>query len=106
MSKGTMSKLRQKKEVYRMWKRGQATCEKDRGVVRVCRDVTRKAKASLEFNLTTSVKDNKTGFFTYIRCKRKTSKNVDLLLSGAGALVAKDSEKAVTECLLCFSLHF
>lgn len=77
MSKETMRNFRQKKEAYRTWKGGRTTWDRD--VVRVCRDVTRRAKASLEFNLTRRVKDNKKGFF---RCKRKTRKNVDQLVRG------------------------
>ncbi|XP_068809548.1 uncharacterized protein [Struthio camelus] len=94
MSKELLAKLQQKKEVYRMWKRGQATWEEYRDVVRVCRDATRKTKAHLELNLARDVKDNKKGFFKYITSKRKTRENVGLLLNGAGALVTKDIEKA------------
>lgn len=56
--------------------------------------MTRKAKAHLEFNLAGGVKDNKKGFFKYTRSKRKTRKNVDLLLNGAEAPVIKNFEKA------------
>lgn len=34
------------------------------------------------------------GFYQYISSKRKPRKNTDLLLNGAQALVAKDTEKA------------
>lgn len=47
----------------------------------------------MEFNLAGGVKDKK-GFFKYTRCKRKTRKNVDLLLNGAEAPVMKNFEKA------------
>ena len=42
-----------------MWKKGLSTWEEYRNVVRACRDVTRKSKALLEFNLAKEVKDNK-----------------------------------------------
>ena len=46
-----------------MRKKGLATWEEYRNVVRVCRDAMRKAKAHLELNLAMHVKDNKKGFF-------------------------------------------
>ncbi|GAB0206875.1 mitochondrial enolase superfamily member 1 [Grus japonensis] len=76
-----------------MWKKGLATWEEYRDVVRVCRDATRKAKAHLELNLAMDVKDNKKGFFKYISSKRKTRENVGLLLNEVGALVTEDTEK-------------
>ena len=42
----------------------------------------------------TAVKSKKKGFYKHINSKRKTGKNVDLLLNGAGDLVSKDMEKA------------
>ncbi|GAB0208054.1 mitochondrial enolase superfamily member 1 [Grus japonensis] len=94
MSKELLEKLKGKKEVYRMWKKGMATWEEYRDVVRVCRDATRKAKAHLELNLARDVKDNKKGFFKYISSKRNTSENVGPLLNEVGALVMEDTEKA------------
>ncbi|GAB0180635.1 mitochondrial enolase superfamily member 1 [Grus japonensis] len=77
-----------------MWKKGVATWEEYRDVVRECRDATRKAKAHLELKLARDVKDNKKGFFKYISSKRKTKENVGLLLNEVGALVTEDTEKA------------
>ncbi|GAB0208405.1 mitochondrial enolase superfamily member 1 [Grus japonensis] len=77
-----------------MWKKGLATWEEYKNVVRVCRGATRKAKAHLELNLAGEVKDNKKGFFKYISSKRKTKENVGLLLNEMGALVMEDTEKA------------
>ncbi|GAB0205688.1 mitochondrial enolase superfamily member 1 [Grus japonensis] len=94
MSKELLEKLKGKKEVYQMWKKGEATWEEYRNVVRVCRDATRKAKAHLELKLARDVKDNKKGFFKYISSKRKTMENVGLLLNEVGALVTEDTEKA------------
>ncbi|GAB0204029.1 mitochondrial enolase superfamily member 1 [Grus japonensis] len=93
MSKELLEKLKGKKEVYRMWKKGMATWEENRDVVRVCRDATRKAKAHLELNLARDVKDNKKGFFKYISNKMKTRENVGLLLNEMDALVMEDTEK-------------
>ncbi|GAB0207239.1 mitochondrial enolase superfamily member 1 [Grus japonensis] len=91
ISKELLEKLKGKKEVYRMWKKGMATWEEYRDVVRECRDATRKAKAHLELNLARDVKDNKKGFFKYISSKRKTR---GLLLNEVGALVTEHAEKA------------
>jgi len=63
-------------------------------VVRVCREVTRKAKASLELNLVRGVKDNKKGFFKYIADKTNTRGNVGPLMNEMGAPVTEDTEKA------------
>ena len=51
--------LRRTKKVYNLWKRGRATQEDYKNVARPCRDKVRKAKAHLELNLATAVKDNK-----------------------------------------------
>ncbi|GAB0182598.1 mitochondrial enolase superfamily member 1 [Grus japonensis] len=91
---GFLEKLKGKKEIYRMWKKGLATWEEYRNIVRVCRNATRKAKAHLELNLARDVKDNKKGFFKYISSKRKTRENVGPLLNEVGALVMEDTEKA------------
>ncbi|GAB0204618.1 mitochondrial enolase superfamily member 1 [Grus japonensis] len=93
MSKELLEKLKRKKEVYRIWRKGAATWEEYRDVIRVCRHETRKAKAHLELNLARDVKDNKKGFFKYISSKRKTRKNVGPLLNEVGALVMEDTEK-------------
>ena len=47
MSKEPLEKLKGKKGIYSMWKKGGATWEEYRDVVRVCRDATRKAKGPL-----------------------------------------------------------
>jgi len=74
-----------------MWKEGQATWEECRNVVRACREAKRKAKAHLELNLASDVKDNKQGFFKYISSKWE---NVGPLLNEVGALVTENTEKA------------
>ncbi|GAB0206526.1 hypothetical protein GRJ2_003118200 [Grus japonensis] len=92
MSKELLEKLKGKKEVYRMWKKGLATWEEYRNVVSVCSNA-RKAKAHLELNLARDVKDKKEGFFKYISRKRTTRENVGPLLNEVGALVTEDTEK-------------
>ena len=84
MSKELMRKLKGKKKVHEMWKKGLTTWEEYRNVVRACRDATRKAKARLELNLAKVIKDNKKGFFKYVNSKRKTRENVGPLLSEGG----------------------
>jgi len=44
-------------------------------------------------NLSRHIKDNKKGFFRYIRSKWKTRENVRLLLNKMGLLVTEDAEK-------------
>ncbi|KAJ7418265.1 hypothetical protein WISP_59859 [Willisornis vidua] len=60
---GAASKTQMSKEVYGMWKKGQATWEECRDIARVCLDVKRKTKVHLESNLARDVKDNQSGFF-------------------------------------------
>jgi len=50
--------LRIKRRVYDLWKKGQATQEDYRDFVRLCREKIRRAKAQLELNLATAIKDN------------------------------------------------
>lgn len=66
MSKELLAKLKQKKEFYDMWKKGQASWEECRNV-RVCVDATRKAKVHLGLSLAKDVKDKKKGFFKCIQ---------------------------------------
>ncbi|GAB0207710.1 hypothetical protein GRJ2_003236700 [Grus japonensis] len=54
--------LRKKRRVYGLWKKGQATQEDYKDIVRLCREKIRRAKAQLELNLATAVKDNKKMF--------------------------------------------
>ena len=77
-----------------MWKRGQATWEEYRDIVRGCREAMGKSKAHLELNLARGVKDNKKVFFKYINSGRKTKENIGPLLNDVGALVTKGTEKA------------
>ncbi|KAK4828141.1 hypothetical protein QYF61_023939 [Mycteria americana] len=72
--------LRKKRRVYDLWKKGRATQEDYKGVARLCREKIRKAKAELELNLATAVKDNKKYFFKYINSKRRAKENLQPLL--------------------------
>uniref|UniRef100_A0A8B9CU89 Reverse transcriptase domain-containing protein n=1 Tax=Anser brachyrhynchus TaxID=132585 RepID=A0A8B9CU89_9AVES len=92
LSRELWLELRRKRRVYNLWKRGRATQEDYKDVARLCRYKMRKAKAHLELNLATAVKDNK--FFKYINTKRRTKENLHPLLDVGGNLVTKDEEKA------------
>jgi len=103
VSKELLEELSQKRNVYGMWKEGQATWEEYRNVIKACRDAMRKAKDHLELYLAGDVKDNKKGFFKFVSSKWKTSENVGLLLNGCPG--DRDyREGRVTEFFLCFSL--
>jgi len=68
-------------------------------IVMALRETTKMEKAHLGLNLVREVKDNKNGFFKYIKSKRSTRENMGPLLNEAGALVAENTEKAVMEHL-------
>ncbi|KAK4822040.1 hypothetical protein QYF61_006953 [Mycteria americana] len=86
--------LRKKRRVYDLWKMGQATQENYKGVMRSCREKIRRAKAQLELNLATTVKDNKKCFYKYISNKRRAKENLHSLSDMGGNTVTKDEEKA------------
>ena len=44
--------------------------------MRLCREKIRRAKAQLELNLATAVKDNKECFYKYISNKRRAKENL------------------------------
>ncbi|KAK4809578.1 hypothetical protein QYF61_020000 [Mycteria americana] len=87
-------KLRRKRRVYDLWKKGRATQEDYKGVARLCREKTRRAKAELELSLAAAIKDNKKHFFKYISSKRRGKENLQPLVDGGGNTVTKDEEKA------------
>ncbi|KAK4828143.1 hypothetical protein QYF61_023959 [Mycteria americana] len=86
--------LELRKRVYDLWKKAQATQEDYKGVARLCREKIRRAKAELELNLATAVKDKKNHFFKYISSKRRAKENLQPLVDGGGNTVTKDEEKA------------
>ncbi|KAK4818760.1 hypothetical protein QYF61_018932 [Mycteria americana] len=85
--------LRKKRRVYDLWKKGQATQEDYKDVMRLCREKIRGAKAQLELNLATAVKDNRKCFCKYISNKRRAKENLHPLLDAGGNIVTKDEEK-------------
>ncbi|KAK4826796.1 hypothetical protein QYF61_011604, partial [Mycteria americana] len=86
--------IQEKGRVYDLWKKGQATQEDYKDVVRLCREKIRRAKAQLEFNLATAINDNKKCFYKYISNKRRARENLHPLLDAGGNIVTKDEEKA------------
>jgi len=68
--------LRKKRRVYHLWKKGQATQEEYRGLIKSCRGEIEKAKAQLELRLATVVKDNKKCFYKYINSKKRAKENL------------------------------
>jgi len=86
--------LRKKRRVYHLWKKGQATQEEYRGLVRSCREEIRKAKAELELWLSTVVRDNKKGSDKYINNKKRAKESLHPLLDVRGNIANKGEEKA------------
>ncbi|PKU48587.1 rna-directed dna polymerase from mobile element jockey-like [Limosa lapponica baueri] len=86
--------LRNKRRVYNLWKRGQASHEDYKEVVKLCREKIRRAKEQLELNLATAVKDNKKCFYELINNKRRIRENLPPLSDAEGNIVTKDEEKA------------
>ncbi|KAK4826428.1 LOW QUALITY PROTEIN: hypothetical protein QYF61_008961 [Mycteria americana] len=78
--------LRKKRRVHDLWKKGQATQEDYKDVVRLCREKIRRAKAWLEINLATA---KKKCFCKYISNKRKAKENLHPLLDMEGNTVTK-----------------
>jgi len=84
--------LRNKGEVYGVWKREQATYEDYKYTVKLCREKIRKAKTQLELNLATKVKDNNKYFYKYIfiyihmntYSKRRARNNLHPLIDAEG----------------------
>ena len=61
--------------------------------MKLCREKIRKAKAQLELNLATKVKDNNKNFYKYINSKRRARENLYPSLDAEGSLVTKDQDK-------------
>ena len=68
--------------------------EEYRGVLQMCRDGIRKAKAQMELNLTRDVKNNKKGFYRYVGRRRRAKESVPPLINEMGELASSDMEKA------------
>ncbi|KFZ64518.1 hypothetical protein N321_13384, partial [Antrostomus carolinensis] len=86
--------LRKKRRVYHLWKKGHATQEEYRDLIRLCRENIRKAKPQLELNLATVVRNNKKCFYKYINNKKRGKENLHPLLDSEGNIATKDEEKA------------
>lgn len=82
MGKELLKEPRESKRMYHLWKEGQATQD----VARSCRKKTREAKAQLEPNFATSVKDNNKYFYKYINGKRRGEDNLHSLLGMGGSI--------------------
>ncbi|KAK4832479.1 LOW QUALITY PROTEIN: hypothetical protein QYF61_023526 [Mycteria americana] len=67
------------RRVYDLLKKGQVTQEDYKDIVRLRREKIRRAKAQLELNLTTAIKDNKKCFYKYISNKSRATENLHLL---------------------------
>jgi len=61
-------------------KKGQATQEDYKDIVKLYREKVRRAKAQLEHLLATAIKDNKKCFYKYISNKRRAKENLHPLL--------------------------
>lgn len=66
--------------MYRHYKQGQATQEDCRDAVHHCRKKVHVAKAQVEFQLASTLKDNKKGFLKYAKSKRRIRDNIGPLL--------------------------
>ena len=92
--------MREKREVYRKWKQGCVAWEGYRDIVSMCRHKIRKAKAQMELNLASNVKNNKMGFYRYIGRRRQVKEGVSPLMKGNGELVSSGIEQSevLNEC--------
>ena len=86
--------LRKQRKVYHLWRKGQTTQEEYRGLVRLCREEIRKAKAQLELRLATVVRDNKKCFYKYISNKKRAKQSLHPLLDVRGNIATKEEGKA------------
>jgi len=86
--------LRKTRRVFVLWKKGQATQEDYKDIMRLCREKVRRAEAQLELSLATPIKDNKKCFYKYISNKRRVKENPHPLSDAGGNLVTKEEEKA------------
>jgi len=86
--------LGKKTRVYHLWKKGQATEEEYRGLIRACRGEIRKAKAQLQPRLATVARDNKKCFYKYMHNKKRGKESLHPLLDARGKIATKHEEKA------------
>ncbi|PKU49671.1 rna-directed dna polymerase from mobile element jockey-like [Limosa lapponica baueri] len=93
LNKELLMGLREKRRFYHLWKKGQATQEEYRDLVRLYREKVRKAKAQLELNLAINIRNNRKSFYKYIN-KRRVGENLHPLLDAGGNFATMDEEKA------------
>ncbi|KAK4828709.1 LOW QUALITY PROTEIN: hypothetical protein QYF61_000547 [Mycteria americana] len=79
----------EKRRVYDLWKKGQATQEDYKDVVRLCREKMRRAKAQQS-----GYSHNKKSFYKNISNKWRAKENLHRLLDAGGNLVTKDEGEA------------
>jgi len=92
---GALAGTQEKRRLYHLWKKGQATQEEYRGLIRTCREEIRKAKAQLELRLATVVRDNKKCFYKYINNQKRAKENLHPLLDAGGNIANKDEENGL-----------
>ena len=86
--------LKKKRRVYHLWKKGWATWEEYRVLVRSYREKITKAKAQLELNLATIVRDKKKSFYKYVKSKKNPKEKIFPLTYTEGNVATSDEEKA------------
>ena len=94
MNRELSLRLWEKNRVYYLWKKVQATWEEYKEVTKICREKIREAKAQLELNLATVVKDDKIFLYKYVNSKKGTKKSLHPFLNVVGNMTTEDKEKA------------
>ncbi|KAJ7416490.1 rna-directed dna polymerase from mobile element jockey-like [Willisornis vidua] len=94
LNREILKEIKEQKGDYQLWKKGLATHEEFRNIVRVCRKKIRETKVQFEINLATSVRDNKKHFHKYINNKRRGKENLHSLFNLRRNIVNLDEEKA------------
>uniref|UniRef100_A0A8D0DX11 Reverse transcriptase domain-containing protein n=1 Tax=Salvator merianae TaxID=96440 RepID=A0A8D0DX11_SALMN len=86
--------LKRKKEMFKKWKEGDISKEEYNAICRNCRISVRKAKAKNELRIAREAKNNKKGFWGYVRSKRKVKEAIGPLQNEKGDLVKNNIQKA------------
>ena len=102
MSKDLQLKLSEKRDMYGKWKQGCVSWEDYRGVVRMCRNRIRKAKAQ---NSARDVKNNEKEFYRHIGRRRQIKESVPPLINEDRELASSDMKK-VEVFSKCFASVF
>lgn len=71
MSKELLVTIKHKRGIHKGWKQGLVTRDEYKELARETRNWVRKAKALTELNLSMDIKDNRKGFYQYLREKKK-----------------------------------